>query len=128
MSITSPAHSSAPRGSVTTEQVGPARPSSASSLTPALVVVASIDAAQVGTRWPIPHHEITLIGRDVAGTGLNLRDRGVSRLHARCSWDPCLGGMRVSDAESRNGTFMDARPVREAPLQHGSVLRVGHSL
>jgi transcriptional regulator with GAF, ATPase, and Fis domain len=116
------------RGSVTTEQVGFARESPAASSPPALVVVASIDASQVGTRWALPHDQVTLIGREVATTGLNLRDAGVSRLHARCSWDSRRQGVLLTDAQSRNGTFVETQPIREALLQHGAVIRVGHSL
>jgi pSer/pThr/pTyr-binding forkhead associated (FHA) protein len=48
----------------------------------------------------------------------------VSRLHCRLSMDDdnCLG---VEDLGSTNGTFVNGRKVRRAPLHAGDTLKVG---
>lgn len=48
----------------------------------------------------------------------------VSRLHCRLSMDNdnCLG---VEDLGSTNGTFVNGRKVRRAPLHAGDTLKVG---
>jgi transcriptional regulator with GAF, ATPase, and Fis domain len=112
----------------TTERVLPADGTSLHASAPALVVVASSDSAQVGTRWPLLKDATVMLGREVSDRGLCLRDPGVSRLHARCGWDAQREGMLLTDMQSRNGVFVDGKPVREQLLSHGSVIRIGRSV
>ena len=70
-----------------------------------------------------------LPGRHTIGrrstSGLPLHDTDVSRDHALIDVLPD-GKAVISDAGSRNGTFIDGVPVTApAPLEEGSVLRVG---
>ena len=46
-----------------------------------------------------------------------------SRIHAEAWWDGSV--WRIRDLDSTNGLFVDGRPVHEAPLHHGAVLRIG---
>ena len=56
-----------------------------------------------------------------------LKDEQVSRRHARVALDE--GGLRVTDFDSRNGTFIDGARVRsEAVFRDPRVLRVGRNL
>jgi transcriptional regulator with GAF, ATPase, and Fis domain len=61
------------------------------------------------------------------GTGasahLRLRDPTVSRIHCEIRLRP--GGVRVSDAGSTNGTWVDAMRVRDVELSAGARLRLG---
>jgi pSer/pThr/pTyr-binding forkhead associated (FHA) protein len=70
-------------------------------------------------RAPIP----ILIGRAPTAT-LVLSDAQVSRLHARIDvWD---GELAVRDLQSRNGTWLNARPIDEPePLAVGDELELG---
>jgi transcriptional regulator with PAS, ATPase and Fis domain len=72
----------------------------------------------------------TRIGRALSGAGLLLdQDDQVSRLHATLHREP--EGMRIVDEGSRNGTFVNGRPVAAgapgSPLAEGDVVRVGDS-
>lgn len=63
------------------------------------------------------------IGR-AAGANLRLHDSGVSRLHCEVWIDH--GGHRIKDLCSKNGTWLNDWPVREAPLCEGDRIRVGN--
>jgi DNA-binding NtrC family response regulator len=66
--------------------------------------------------------ELTTLGRDAACDAV-LDGPEVSRRHATIR---ALGTLSVlSDAGSRNGTFLNGERTREAPLAPGDVLRVG---
>jgi DNA-binding NtrC family response regulator len=58
-----------------------------------------------------------------AACGLQLGDREVSRRHA--ALEVVRGGIRLTDLESTNGTFVDRVCVYDALLQGGEMLRVG---
>ncbi len=69
--------------------------------------------------------EAFAIGRHAANT-LQLLDPSVSRQH--CRIEPVAGGCRVHDLGSRQGTFVNGRPVREHRLEEGDLLAVGETL
>ncbi len=70
-------------------------------------------------RLPLP----ILIGRDLGAT-LVLSDGQVSRLHARIDLE--AGELTVRDLGSRNGTWVNARPIAEShPLTGGDEVDVG---
>jgi two-component system cell cycle response regulator len=50
-------------------------------------------------------------------------DDGVSRLHAEITLDQ--GRFWISDLSSKNGTFVNEERVTTAPLNHGSMVRLG---
>ncbi len=68
-------------------------------------------------------------GSNVVGRGtdadLQLMDQGVSRRHA--DLHVAEGRTTVYDLGSTNGTLVNGHAVRSQPLQHGDVIRVGHT-
>ncbi len=69
-----------------------------------------------------------VLGRDPGPGGFELPDGEVSRMHARIERDDSGAGWRIVDAGSRNGILVDGKVTTKAPLQHGSVVRMGSSL
>jgi hypothetical protein len=69
-----------------------------------------------------PPDSVLVIGRGDEATWV-IVDEDLSRVHAevRRGWD----GVRVVDRESRNGTRVDGKPVREAPLHDGALVELG---
>ncbi|MEO6503254.1 MAG: DUF3662 and FHA domain-containing protein [Jatrophihabitantaceae bacterium] len=65
-----------------------------------------------------------IIGRG-ADADLQLMDQGVSRRHA--DLHVADGQAAVYDLGSTNGTTVNGRSVRSQQLQHGDVIRVGHT-
>lgn len=79
-----------------------------------------VNAGGHGT-WLLPAG-VYRIGRG-ADCELHFDDGQISRVHA--SLIVGVGAVRVVDHRSRNGTFVDGRPVAEAVLEHGSVVQFG---
>ncbi len=79
---------------------------------------------QVGRRIDLPDGPAT-IGR-VDEADLVVAHSSVSRQHARLT--PTPKGYVVRDLGSTNGTYVNDRPVEEAPLHHGDYLRVGNAV
>ena len=89
-----------------------------------LVLVQHPDPALHGVTRPVAPGSEVVLGRE--GEGLppgTLDDDRISRRHAVVS--ATATGLRVTDKDSRNGTFVDGRRVQSAPLPPGSVLRIG---
>jgi pSer/pThr/pTyr-binding forkhead associated (FHA) protein len=70
-------------------------------------------------------HRPFTIGRD-PGNDIILRDPKVSRHHAEIVFE--RGFFVLHDLASANGTYVNTRRVRVAPLTHGAKLRMGNSL
>lgn len=66
-----------------------------------------------------------LVGRG-SDAGLVIRDREISRVHARL--EPASTGATISDRDSSNGTLVEGTAVSSASLPFGDVARVGSSL
>ena len=94
---------------------------------PKLEVVQSPDASAVGTSV-ILREDIVVIGRNVGGDAISVRDAQASRLHLRVSWDARMQCHRVGDAGSTNGTFLNGSSVKTAALRDGDVVRFGDTL
>lgn len=62
------------------------------------------------------------VGRD-GSNDLVIEDGSVSRMHATV--EVYNNEVWVRDLDSKNGTWIDDRAVRDAPLRPGSVLRFG---
>jgi pSer/pThr/pTyr-binding forkhead associated (FHA) protein len=77
-------------------------------------------AAHGGTR--VLRASATPVGRDPSA-GLVLDDESVSRMHARL--DAGDGRLAVTDLKSRNGTFVNDRPVLQSDLAPGDEVRFG---
>ena len=56
---------------------------------------------------------------------LRIPELSVSRHH--CTLHRTAEGWRISDLDSRLGTFINGRPVHEAPLRHGDLVAIGDS-
>src|SRR5687767_1284146 len=69
------------------------------------------------------HRPFTL-GRD-PGNDIILRDSKVSRHHAEIVFE--RGFFVLHDLASANGTFVNGKRVRVAPLTHGARLRMGNT-
>src|SRR5882757_7476255 len=80
--------------------------------------------AEDGTRREVPlvNAEI-LVGRSV-DSQLVLESTTVSRHHARLLRDP-YGRWQIHDLDSRNGTLINGRPVKEQTLRSGDQIQIG---
>jgi transcriptional regulator with PAS, ATPase and Fis domain len=77
---------------------------------------------------PIPIYRQTIeIGRGATHGDTKLVDDRTSRKHTRIEW--CGAEVRVTDRGSRNGTFVDGRPVQDEVFPGvPRVLRIGNTL
>jgi len=66
-----------------------------------------------------------VIGRD-ANAAVRVADANVSRRHAALRGES--GAAYLSDLGSRNGTYVNGRPVKAAALARGDVVRIGDSV
>jgi len=69
-------------------------------------------------------HRPFTVGRD-PGNDIILRDPKVSRHHAEVVFE--RGFFVLHDLASANGTYVNGKRVRVAPLTHGAKLRMGNS-
>ena len=69
-------------------------------------------------------HRPFTVGRD-PGNDIILRDPKVSRHHAEVVFE--RGFFVLHDLASANGTFVNAKRIRVAPLTHGAKLRMGNT-
>lgn len=69
-------------------------------------------------------HRPYTVGRD-PGNDIILRDPKVSRHHAEIVFE--RGFFVLHDLASANGTYVNGKRIRVAPLTHGAKLRLGNS-
>lgn len=81
-----------------------------------------LDGAEKSYR--LQTHRPFTVGRD-PGNDIILRDPKVSRHHAEIVFE--RGFFVLHDLASANGTFVNGRRIRVAPLTHGAKLRLGNS-
>jgi len=81
-----------------------------------------LDGAEKSYR--LQTHRPFTVGRD-PGNDIILRDPKVSRHHAEIVFD--RGFFVLHDLASANGTFVNGKRIRVAPLTHGAKLRLGNS-
>lgn len=94
-----------------------------------LLVVHVANPGALGSSLPLT--EAVTLGREPTESGFRLDDDEVSRRHAQLEplvESGSIASWRVRDLESRNGTFVDGARIDEAPLVHGSVIRIGTHL
>jgi DNA-binding NtrC family response regulator len=95
-------------------------------IVPRLRLVYSGDDALIPPPTFTPARGATPIGRE-ATSGIPLpRDGRASRLHATLHTG-VLGGLRIVDERSRNGTHVNGHRVEQAALQDGDVISIGDS-
>ncbi len=78
-----------------------------------------------GTRHVLRNDE-TIIGRNPT-TEITLLDEGISREHAIVSRDETTGNYAVEDLQSTNGTKVNGKRIRNAPLNVGDEIEIGHT-
>jgi len=78
-----------------------------------------------GTRHVLRNDE-TIIGRNPT-TDITLLDEGISREHAIVSRDETTGSYAVEDLQSTNGTKVNGKRIRNAPLNLSDEIEVGHT-
>ena len=81
-----------------------------------------LDGAEKSYR--LQTHRPFTVGRD-PGNDIILRDPKVSRHHAEIVFE--RGFFVLHDLASANGTFVNGKRVRVAPLTHGAKVRLGNS-
>lgn len=81
-----------------------------------------LDGAEKSFR--LQTHRPFTVGRD-PGNDIILRDPKVSRHHAEIVFE--RGFFVMHDLASANGTYINGRRVRVAPLTHGCKLRLGNT-
>jgi len=79
-----------------------------------------LEGEEQGTVYPVNKPRF-LIGRTNADAAIN--DTLVSRLH--CALEISADGVVLQDLESTNGTLVDGKPIRSAPLSDGATFRIG---
>ena len=79
-----------------------------------------------GTRYELAGEE-TLIGRNPT-TDITLLDEGISREHAIILFDEEQARYEIEDLESTNGTKVNGRRVRNAALEPGDEIQIGHTI
>jgi transcriptional regulator with GAF, ATPase, and Fis domain len=75
-----------------------------------------------GREWSLALAERTIVGSST-GSGIVLRDPGVSRIHAEL--EPSDRGVWVRDLASRNGTFVEGMQIQSARVPDNTRVRVG---
>src|SRR5947209_11574599 len=81
-----------------------------------------LDGAEKSYR--LQTHRPFTVGRD-PGNDIILRDPKVSRHHAEIVFE--RGFFVMHDLASANGTFVNGKRIRVAPLTHGAKIRMGNS-
>ncbi|HEX8618626.1 MAG TPA: FHA domain-containing protein [Thermoanaerobaculia bacterium] len=88
----------------------------------AKIFFVGLDGAEKSYR--LQTHRPFTLGRD-PGNDIILRDPKVSRHHAEIVFE--RGFFVLHDLASANGTYVNAKRVRVAPLTHGARLRMGNT-
>src|SRR5262245_51531626 len=73
--------------------------------------------------------DLVIFGREPPSAhGFLLEDVKASRQHARICYLPDIGGYRIEDLQSRNGTMVNGRRIISEVLTPHAVLRIGGCL
>ncbi len=79
-----------------------------------------------GMTYDLAAEEI-VIGRNPT-TDITLLDEGISREHALVLFDEEAPGYVIEDLASTNGTKVNGKRVRSAPLAEGDEIQIGQTL
>lgn len=71
--------------------------------------------------------EEVVIGRNPT-TDITLLDEGISREHALVLYDEDVPGYVIEDLASTNGTKVNGKRIRSAPLSEGDEIQIGQTL
>ncbi|HEX8735126.1 MAG TPA: sigma 54-interacting transcriptional regulator [Pyrinomonadaceae bacterium] len=83
------------------------------------------NGAKESEAFPLKEIESVTLGRAETNE-IVLIDGDVSRRH--CTIKQVNGSYYLTDLDSRNGTFLNDAPVKEAVLRHGDCIRIGKTL
>ena len=79
-----------------------------------------------GMTYDLTADEI-VIGRNPT-TDITLLDEGISREHAVILYDPDALAYVIEDLQSTNGTKLNGKRIRSAPLNEGDEIQIGQTL
>ncbi len=79
-----------------------------------------------GMTYDLTAEEI-VIGRNPT-TDITLLDEGISREHAVIHYDADAPGYVIEDLQSTNGTRVNGKRVRSAPLSEGDEIQIGQTM
>ena len=79
-----------------------------------------------GMTYVLDRDEV-VIGRNPT-TDITLLDEGISREHALVLYDEDAPGYVVEDLASTNGTKLNGKRIRSAPLSEGDELQIGQTI
>ena len=79
-----------------------------------------------GMTYDLTEEEI-VVGRNPT-TDITLLDEGISREHALILFDEDVPGYVIEDLASTNGTKLNGKRVRSAPLAEGDQIQIGQTL
>jgi Fe-S cluster assembly iron-binding protein IscA len=79
-----------------------------------------------GMTYDLTTEEI-VIGRNPT-TDITLLDEGISREHAMVLFDEDVPGFIIEDLASTNGTKVNGKRIRSAPLAEGDEIQIGQTL
>src|ERR1700687_2760028 len=87
-----------------------------------LIVISAKSAAGIGRMHKLDRVEVVM-GRSTE-VEFQIEDDGISRKHAKVLADG-IGGFRLMDLGSTNGTFLNGSRVEMAPLKDGDKIQIG---
>ncbi|MEZ7981340.1 MAG: FHA domain-containing protein [Myxococcota bacterium] len=73
------------------------------------------------------NEEEVIVGRNPT-TNITLLDEGISREHALILFDEDVPGYVIEDLASTNGTKLNGKRVRSAPLAEGDQIQIGQTV
>lgn len=73
------------------------------------------------------NEEEVILGRNPT-TNITLLDEGISREHALVLFDEDVPGYVIEDLASTNGTKLNGKRVRSAPLAEGDQIQIGQTV
>ena len=79
-----------------------------------------------GMAYDLNTEEI-VIGRNPT-TDITLLDEGISREHAVIHYDEDALGYVIEDLQSTNGTRLNGKRIRSAPLNEGDEIQIGQTM
>ncbi len=79
-----------------------------------------------GMTYDLTAEEI-VIGRNPT-TDITLLDEGISREHAVIHYDADAPGYVIEDLQSTNGTKLNGKRIRSAPLNEGDEIQIGQTM
>jgi pSer/pThr/pTyr-binding forkhead associated (FHA) protein len=79
-----------------------------------------------GMTYDLNTEEI-VIGRNPT-TDITLLDEGISREHAVIHYDSDAPGYVIEDLQSTNGTKLNGKRIRSAPLNEGDEIQIGQTM